>query len=136
MQRFLHIASGVFLLYLGWRAGSSWRAKRPNLPEAQEASDHTLFKAVIMNLLSPGAYAYWSLVAGPTLLAGWRNAPASGIAFLLGFYGALVGTLAVIIIAFGTARRFGPRVTHVLLGVSVIALVIFGLYQLSLGILS
>jgi threonine/homoserine/homoserine lactone efflux protein len=75
MQRFLHVASGLFLVYLAWRAWGSWRGSRSDLPVSRASSDHTLLKAVTMNLLSPGAYAYWSLVAGPTFLAGWRNAP-------------------------------------------------------------
>lgn len=134
MQRFLHVASGLFLAFLAWRAWSSWHRRGPEVRVSTAFSDRTLLKAVMMNLLSPGPYIYWSLVAGPSLLAGWRNAPMSGVGFLIGFYGALVGTLAAIIIAFGTARRFGPRFTHALVGVSVVALACFAFYQLWLGI--
>jgi threonine/homoserine/homoserine lactone efflux protein len=87
-----------------------------------------------MNALSPGPYLYWSLVTGPILLAGWRQAPINGVGFLISFYAAIVFTLIAIIVVFGTARRFGPRVNRVLLGVSAIALVGFGMYQLWLGL--
>jgi len=94
-----------------------------------------MLKAVFMNLISPGPYIYWSLVAGPTFLSGWRDAPASGIGFLLGFYCTLVCTFGSIIMAFGTARQLGPKVTRLLLGLSALALSGFGLYQLWLGLL-
>lgn len=134
MQRFLHIASGLFLAFLAWRAWSSWRRHRPDVPVSTASSDRTLLKAVMMNLLSPGPYIYWSLVAGPSLLTGWHNTPVCGIGFLVGFYCALVGTLVAIIIAFGTAQRFGPRLTHALVGLSIVALVCFSFYQLWLGV--
>ena len=134
MQHFLHIASGLFLAFLARRAWISWRRDRAGVPVPAASSDRTLLKAVVMNFLSPGPYVYWSLVAGPTLLAGWRDSPANGIGFLVGFYATLVGTLAAIIITFGAVRRFGPRFTHVLLGLSIVALIGFAIYQLWLGI--
>jgi len=42
--------------------------------------------------------------------------------------------LAGIIILFGTARRLGPKVNRAMLGMSVVALACFGLYQLWLGV--
>jgi len=133
MQRVLHIASGLFLAYLAWRAARSWRHGRLAPTTSPNSSDRTLLKAVVMNLISPGPYVYWSLVAGPTFLAGWHAAPSSGIAFLLGFYSTLVATFAAIIVTFGAARHLGPRLTHVLLGLSTVALACFALYQLWLG---
>ncbi len=134
MERILHVASGLFLAYLAWRAFRNWRARHSRAPIVGQSSDRTVLNAVIMNLISPGPYIYWSLVAGPTLLAGWRAAPANGIVFLLAFYGALIGSFAAMIIAFGAARQLGPRVTHMLLGLSAVALACFGLYQLWLAI--
>lgn len=134
MQRLLHLASGLFLTYLAWCAWRSWRKRTRDVSGSSVASHRTLLKAALINLLSPGPYAYWGLVAGPTFLTGWRNAPASGIAFLLGFYITLVGTLAAIIIAFGTARQLGPQVTRVMIGLSIVILACFGIYQLWLGI--
>ena len=67
-------------------------------------------------------------------MAAWQESPASGLAFLCGFYAAMIGCLALIIILFGTVRRLGPMVTQVLLGLSIIALTGFGLYQLWLGL--
>jgi len=134
MQRLLHVASGLFLALLAWRAWSSWRQRRPEVPSTTASSNRTLLNAAIMNLISPGPYIYWSLIAGPSLVASWRSAPMSAVGFLVGFYGALVGTLAAIIITFGTAQAFGPRLTRALVGFSIVAMVCLALYQLWLGI--
>jgi hypothetical protein len=45
----------------------------------------------------------------------------------------ILGFLTLIIV-FGSARQLGPRINHVLLGISAVALFGFGLYQLWLGI--
>jgi hypothetical protein len=88
-------------------------------------------KAVVMNMLSPGPYIFWTLVAGPVLVAGWRESPAHGLAFLGGFYGSIVGGLAAIVLVFGLAARFGAGIKRHMLGISALALLVFGLYQLS-----
>jgi hypothetical protein len=86
-----------------------------------------------MNALSPGPYLFWSLVTGPILLAGWRQSPALGMGFLIAFYATMVASLVAIILVFGMARKLGPRLTRSLLGISAIALLGFGLYQLAQG---
>jgi len=133
-QRFLYIAGGLFILYLAYSAFVAWR----NFDEAgvvtHSASRQSAIRAAMMNALSPGPYLYWSLVTGPILLTGWRQAPVNGIGFLVSFYGAIVLSLIAIVVVFGTARRFGPKVNRVLVGVSAIALAGFGMYQLWLGL--
>ena len=133
-QRFLYIAGGLFILYLAYSAFVGWR----NFDEAgvvtHSASRQSVVRAAVMNALSPGPYIYWSLVTGPILLAGWRQAPVNGLGFLVSFYATIVLTLSGTIVVFGTARRFGPKVNRVLLAVSAIALAGFGLYQLWLGL--
>jgi len=133
-QRFLYIAGGLFILYLAYSPFVACR----NFDEAgvvtHSASRQSVVRAAVMNALSPGPYIYWSLVTGPILLAGWRQAPVNGLGFLVSFYATIVLSLSGTIVVFGTARRFGPKVNRVLLGVSAIALAGFGLYQLWLGL--
>jgi threonine/homoserine/homoserine lactone efflux protein len=133
-QRFLYIAGGLFLLYLAYGAFVAWRNFDERGVATPSAGRQSAIRAAMMNALSPGPYLYWSLVTGPILLAGWRQAPVNGIGFLVSFYAALVLTLIAIIVVFGTARRFGPKVNRVLVGVSAIALAGFGMYQLWLGL--
>jgi threonine/homoserine/homoserine lactone efflux protein len=134
LQRFLYIAGGLFILYLARGAFIAWRDFDPAASPTTTGSQQSLLKAAAMNLLSPGPYIFWSLVTGPILLTGWRESPADGLAFLAGFYIAMVGSMGGLILLFGTARQLGPKVNRALLGVSAVALVGFGLHQLWLGI--
>jgi threonine/homoserine/homoserine lactone efflux protein len=133
-QSGLCFAGGLFVLYLAYGSFVAWRGRTTVADIEDGPRRQSLLKAAIMNLLSPGPYVYWSLVAGPILLAGWRLAPANGLGFLLGFYGTMIATLGGLILLFGTARRLGPKVNHALLGISALALTVFGLYQLWLGV--
>jgi threonine/homoserine/homoserine lactone efflux protein len=134
MQRFLYIASGIFILYLARSAFVAWRDFDATTVTTESPSQQSVFKAAMMNLISPGPYIFWSLVNGPILIAGWREAPANGISFVVGFYATMIVSLAAIILLFGTARRLGPRVNRALVGISAVGLACFGLYQLWLGI--
>jgi threonine/homoserine/homoserine lactone efflux protein len=133
LQRFLYIAGGVFVIYLAYGAYKTWRNFDPHLPSRETGSGQSLLNAALTNLLAPGAYLFWTLVTGPILLRGWRENPILGASFLLGFYMAMIVSLGAIIIVSGTARQLGPKVNRVLLGISAIALLGFGLYELWLG---
>lgn len=136
MRSGLYVASGIFILYLAASAFKAWRDFDAETLAGSGTRQQGLLRAALVNLLSPGPYIYWSLVAGPILLAGWRQAPADGVAFLVGFYASMIGSLAGLILLFGHARRAGPRITRGLIGVSAIILAGFGLYQLWLGLAS
>jgi threonine/homoserine/homoserine lactone efflux protein len=133
LQRFLYVASGLFILYLAWGAFRAWRTFDPAAALEAQPARQNLLKAALMNLLNPNPYLFWSLVTGPILLEGWRKNPANGVGLLLGFYVTMVVSLAALILLFGSAKQLGPRVNRILLGVSVVALAGFGLYQLWRG---
>ena len=130
----LHLAGGVFLLYLAWGAFRTFKDYDRNQSYQTQSRVQSLFKAVTINLLNPNPYLTWSLVMGPMLINAWRENPVHGISLLVGFYGMMVFTTAVIIIIFGVIRRLGPVVIRILVGVSAIALSGFGIYQIVLSI--
>ena len=130
----LRIGGGLFLLYLGFRAFKSWKEFDEDQTISNESGQQTLFNAVFVNILNPAPYLGWSLIMGPLFLEGWRLAPINGIAMIIGFYLTMILTLAGIIILFGFARKFGPKVSKLLIGLSSIVLFVFGIYQLWLGI--
>ncbi|MCP4366691.1 MAG: LysE family transporter [Deltaproteobacteria bacterium] len=130
----LRIGGGLFLLYLGFRAFKSWQEFDADQTILNESGQQTLFNAVFVNLLNPAPYLGWSLILGPIFLEGWKLAPINGIAMIIGFYLTMVLTLSGIIVLFGFARKLGPKVSKILLGLSSIVLVAFGIYQLWLGI--
>jgi len=133
-QKILYIAGGLFVLYLSYGAYKSWRDFESQFSILESDAKQSVLKAALVNLLAPGAYIFWSLVTGPILIAGWRETPAFGIAFMLGFYITFVLGLMLIIFLFGAMQNLGQKVRRTLVGMSAFALFCFGLYQLWLGI--
>ena len=133
VQNILHFAGGFFVLFLAWGAFKSFKNFTLNETDLIKASRQNFFKAVIINLLNPNPYLAWSLVMGPLLLKGWREDPGNGIGLVLSFYCTMILTSVVIILLFSVIRRFGLKVSKVLIGISAIALTCFGFYQLWLG---
>ena len=134
MERGLRLAGGLFLLYLAYGAWRSWRRFDPARLLEEASRGGTLGQAVVVNLLNPNPYLGWSLVLGPILLEGWRESPAHGLTLLLGFYVTIVAGLFATIVLFATTRQLGPRVSRLLLGLSVLALAGFGGYQIWRGV--
>lgn len=134
LVRGLQLAGGLFVLYLAAGAFRAWRNYAGQKAEAPQPVRTGVVRAAVVNFLNPAPYLFWSLVTGPLLLTGWRVSPANGVGLLAGFYGAMFITLAVLTLLFTVARRFGPRVTRGLLGLSALALAGFGLFQLSQGL--
>jgi threonine/homoserine/homoserine lactone efflux protein len=134
-DRWLSVLGGLFVLYLAWGAFRTWRDADFDAPAPAEAPAVSgVWKAALMNALSPGPYLFWGMVTGPILLRGWRLAPANGLGFLVGFYAAMVGSLVALILLFSLARRLGPKVNRLLVGLSAVALFGFGLFQMVQGI--
>lgn len=132
----LQIGGGVFLLYLGWgawRAFRQWTASDTTSAPARGRALTAILKAAVMNALSPGPYLFWATISGPILVAGWRERPALGLAFLLGFYVALIGGMALFVLVAGLTGRIDPRLNRGLAAFAVVALFGFGLYQLITG---
>ena len=130
----LRVAGGAFLLYLAWNA---FRAALRYSEQAsgQEASPSKgLLQAVMINLLNPNPYLFWSLVTGPILLTGWKESPIHGIALLAAFYLVMIAVNSLIILVVSIARRFNPQLRKGLMIASAIGLGIFGAYQLWMGI--
>ncbi len=134
LNRFLYTVGGLFVLYLAYGAFKSWRNFEPQTYQPGSTGGQNLFKAVLTIALSPGPYIYWTLVTGPILIKGWRETPSNGFGFLAGFYLTMISSLAGIILIFGLASRLGTKFSRVMLGISALALLGFGLYQLWLGI--
>lgn len=76
-------------------------------PEAvQESSGSAidLWRGAVVNLLNPHPWIFWVTVQGPLLIQGWRRHPAIGIAFVVSFYAAIVGSKVAIAWVVGRGR--------------------------------
>lgn len=132
----LRLMGGLFLLYLAWGAWRSFRRAHVMMG-TETAETHGMlrgtFKAALINALSPNPYIFWATIAGPILLAGWRQTAVSGLAFLLGFYAALMGGFAAFVALFAFTGRLDARLSRALSLLSALALCAFGLWQLWLA---
>jgi threonine/homoserine/homoserine lactone efflux protein len=135
-QEVLHVLQclgGVFLIYLAYNAYRNWRAFGKFEVQAGSGKRNFL-KAVMVNILNPGPYLGWSLVMGPLLIKGWSENPLNGIVLLTGFYSSMIIYSAIMVVIFALAGSFGPKVSRISIGISVLAFVIFGSYELWAGI--
>ena len=133
-QRVLQIAGGLFVLYLAWGAYKAWRKFIPDEESSPQNGHRSLLRAAMMNALSPGPYLFWSLVIGPLIVSTWREDPPNALSIVLAFYIAMISLNLSVVLLFGQAARFGNRVRKTMLGLSVLALAGFGLYQLWQGV--
>jgi len=129
----LPLIGGLFVLYLAWRTWLSLQGEADTEQKSTPAV-RTLWQGTLVNALGPGPYLFWATVAGPILLAGWRDAPWQAVAFLLGFYGAMVCTLLGLAVGFGSTRRLGPKLTRIMRWASLLLLVLFGLLLIHDGL--
>jgi threonine/homoserine/homoserine lactone efflux protein len=128
--RILQAAGGVLLLYFAWSSYRQWRRGPAPEGEAKSPAPRTLLEATGINFLNPNPWLGWSLVMGPALVSAWEQSLAAGLAFLISFYGVMVGTTALIILLLGTTSFLRPRLRHSLVLVSAILLAALGAYRL------
>lgn len=135
----IRILGGLFLLYLAWgawqdyRRGASVGQAEGSAPVAQETPRGTLTRGLMMNLLSPGPYLFWTTVNGPVLLEALQKSAWHGVAFVLGFYGVFLGCLALIAVGIAQVQRLNPQIGRSLLLVAALLLAGFGVYLLGQG---
>jgi threonine/homoserine/homoserine lactone efflux protein len=132
----LRMAGGLFILYLAGGIYRTFRQPHSRLEPDAKAGRKGLLNAVAINLLNPNPYIFWSLVGGPIVLAGWREAPVLGVAFLAGFFGTFICSVALLIILFATAGGLDPKLHRILSVLSFSALIAFGFYQIIAGAVS
>ncbi len=133
-QRVLQIVGGAFVLYLAWGAFKAWKSFTPVSESAPQTGSRSLLRAAMMNALSPGPYLFWSLVIEPVIVTTWRENEFNAIIIVASFYFAMLGLNIAVVLLFGQATRFGNKIRKDLLGLSMLALAGFGLFQLWEGI--
>jgi threonine/homoserine/homoserine lactone efflux protein len=117
----ISMAGAVFVAYLGIDTIRS-RPPDPDLPQQPAKS---WFRGAAVNALSPHPYLFWFRVGGPILLRARDEGPAEAAAFILGFYGCLIGSKALSAVLVGRSTGFlrgrAYRAVLALLGAALIA---------------
>jgi len=97
----ISLAGGIFVLYLAY---GSFRTTRVDM-DISCAGPQSLSRGAIVNALNPHPYLFWLTVGGPTMIKAWMGSPCAAAAFVMGFYGCLVGAKAVIAVLAGRSRQ-------------------------------
>lgn len=97
----ISFAGGLFVLYLAY---GCFRTTGLDM-DACSAEPQSLSKGAIVNALSPHPYLFWLTVGGPTMIKAWDESPAAGAAFVMSFYGCLVGAKLVVAVLAGQSKQ-------------------------------
>ncbi|MCP4808434.1 MAG: LysE family transporter [Proteobacteria bacterium] len=93
------LVGAAFLVYLAWDT-----ARAAGI-STDGASPGSLKKAVLTNVLNPHPYVFWLAVGGPLVAEAWTEGAPSLAAFLLGFFGGIVGAKAIVAALLGRFRH-------------------------------
>lgn len=129
----LQLIGGFFLLYLASKAFTVFRQPPVEQPIDLSPQKLNLFEAALINGLSPGPYIFWATVTGPILVTAWHKSAGHATFFMIGFYGTLIAGFVGFITFFALAKRINSNMNRLLSGLSAVALLGFGLYQIWQG---
>lgn len=86
----LTLGGAAFLVFLGIETLRG--APRATLQSAAVQPGRDLLRGAMVNILSPHPWLFWLAVGGPIVTDAWELHPARSGAFLLGFFGLLIGS--------------------------------------------
>lgn len=130
--------------FVAWLAIDTWRAEPPGAPTegAGAPAARSWTRGIVTNALSPHPWLFWVAVGAPTLVVGFAAGGAvAAAAFLVGFYGSLVGAKVGVAVLVGRGRgrvagrgyRWTMRVLAVLLALFAAGLFYEGILLLTGG---
>ncbi|MCC6905851.1 MAG: LysE family transporter [Anaerolineae bacterium] len=136
LEQALLLAGGVFAFYLAYGAYRDLQAVADMEARSgqESATRHGILNAALANLFSPGPWVFWSVLAGPIFVAGWKQDVVSGISFLVGFYGVLIAGFAAQIVAFSLIGHRNPKIQRILGHLSVGTLIVLGTVEIIQGV--
>jgi threonine/homoserine/homoserine lactone efflux protein len=125
----IQLIGGLFVLWLAWGSYQSWRQGatiQASEDENAKSTTNPLPRAMMMNLLSPGPYIFWTLINGPLLIQALDNSLLHAAAFMVSFYGTFLALLAAMVIIFARVGSLNPQVTRRLVLFSAVVMALFG----------
>ena len=130
----ISVVGGLFVLYLAWGFWQQWRGAVIDTNSPSPVQRRSFGKAVVMNLLNPNPYIFWTFVSGPILINALAQSWYYAFAFLVGFYGIFMLTMVAFIALFHQTRRLGTKAVRAIQLLSIIILVVFGIILIKEGI--
>lgn len=126
----IRLTGGILLLWIAWGAWQGWKRGDSIGGDGGAPSDGRvraiLGTAILMNLLSPGPYLFWTTVNGPLLREALAISVLHGAAFVLSFYGVFLGGWLLLSISLDRLGQLNARLTRLFLLAMIILLVWFG----------
>lgn len=136
----IRIIGGFFVLYLAWGALQDFRHDRilTESPEELTSTSMNGFsvfgRAMLLNLLSPGPYLFWTTVSGPLLKQALETSIGHGAAFLIAFYSTFLGGFLFIAVFIDWIRHMGQSVARGILVFTILLLVGLGVWLIVEGV--
>jgi threonine/homoserine/homoserine lactone efflux protein len=129
----LRFIGGLFLLYLAGKALLGARRLSDEPEPGAGSHPRNFFQAVLINLLNPNPYLFWSLISGPILVAGWKQNPAYAVGMLAAFYLVMILCTGGLIILVSAVRGLHKNMRLAFVLLSACGLAFFGVYQIWMG---
>jgi len=98
----LSFAGAGFIIYLAW---GNLRFN-PNLMPTAVTNPKSMLKGTLINLLNPAPYFFWMTVGVPFLSKTWTATPGAAVAWIIGFYVALIGSKLTLAALVSRTRSF------------------------------
>jgi threonine/homoserine/homoserine lactone efflux protein len=126
----IRLLGGLLLLWIAWGAYRQFRAGKGfdtgDTEAVPETPGQIFRKAMLMNVVSPGPYLFWTTVNGPLLLKALNISLLHALAFLVAFYGTFLGGLLLVAFIFDKLGQINPRATRWMLALTIVLMVFFG----------
>ena len=102
--RALGIVGGIAVMSFGfWELIAARRRSYAGDAEVPVAGD--LWRGMVVNALNPLPWLFWVTAGAPLLVDAWAEAPGGAVAFVVGFYGTLVGGKLVLAAIVASGRK-------------------------------
>jgi len=98
----LSLAGGFFIFYMGY---DSIRSEGVEI-DIQRVEPRSFTKGILANALNPHPYLFWLSVGAPTMINAMNINTMAPLAFLCGFYAALVGSKIFVALLVGKSKAF------------------------------
>lgn len=127
----ISLAGALFVMYLAYESATV----QPEDAKPAAEPIHSLFQATIVNILNPHPYLFWIAIGSPMILSGYQQGIEYAAAFILPFYGGLIGAKVILVILVNRSRSFlTGRVYKYIMRFLGLLLFLFALYLFQEGI--